>query len=88
MKAVLFYETATVDMDKIMSVYPMHEIHVNHFTKQGKIIGIGPYANPMEGSMAIFTDKASAEEFVKNDPFVLNGIVSKHTIKEWNDDML
>ncbi|MFV0540647.1 MAG: YciI family protein [Aestuariibaculum sp.] len=88
MKAILFYETATMDMDKIMAVYPKHEAHANTYIEQGKILGIGPYANPMEGSMAIFTDKTSAETFVRTDPFVLEGIVAKHTIKEWNESLL
>ncbi|MFV0304007.1 MAG: YciI family protein [Moheibacter sp.] len=88
MKAILFYETAQVEMEKIMETYPKHEAFLSRFVEQGKILGIGPYANPMEGSMAIFTDMKSAEEFVKGDPFVLEGIVAGHTIKEWNDSLL
>ena len=30
----------------------------------------------------------SAEEFVKGDPFVTTGLVSKVTIKEWHDELL
>jgi uncharacterized protein YciI len=37
------------------------------------------------GSMAIFTSKEAAEEFVKGDPLVLNGVVRRNVIKEWND---
>ncbi len=88
MKAVLFYETAPVTFDEVMEVYPKHEVFLSRFAQEGKVLGIGPYANPMEGSMAIFINLEAAEEFVKNDPFVLEGIVAKYTIKEWKDDML
>jgi uncharacterized protein YciI len=47
---------------------------------------IGTFANPQEeGSMGIFTTREAAEEFVKGDPFVLNGVVKKHMIREWNE---
>jgi uncharacterized protein YciI len=86
MKAVLFYETSNVPKEKIMEIYPMHKQLVDDFHKQGKIIAIGPFANPMkDGSMGVFTDKTSAEEFVNQDPFVKEGIVAKAVIKEWNE---
>ncbi|MFN8364220.1 MAG: YciI family protein [Cloacibacterium normanense] len=44
--------------------------------------------NSGEGAMAIFTDRESAEEFVKGDPFVTTGLVSKVIIKEWHDELM
>lgn len=89
MKAVVFYESAAdATMDKIMEVYPRHKARVDEFAEAGRVIAIGPFGNPGEGSMGIFRDMESAEEFVKDDPFVLEGIVAKHTIKLWNDDLL
>ena len=38
--------------------------------------------------MAIFRTRASAEAFVKEDPFVLEGLVASFAIKDWNDTML
>ncbi|MBP0612425.1 hypothetical protein J8J42_05125 [Chryseobacterium sp. cx-311] len=89
MKAVLFYGTKPdMTMERIMEVYPRHAAVVDDFKNSGKVLGIGPYGNPGEGSMGIFTDKASAEEFSRIDPFVLEGIVSEITIREWNDSLL
>jgi uncharacterized protein YciI len=89
MKAVVFYETAHVPMEKIMEVYPRHKQLVDDFSKAGKIIAIGTFANPIEdGSMGVFRDKSGAEEFVAQDPFVKEGIVAKTTIKEWNEILL
>jgi len=47
---------------------------------------VGTFANPQEeGSMAVFTTREAAEEFVRGDPFVLNGVVSNWDIRGWNE---
>jgi uncharacterized protein YciI len=33
----------------------------------------------------VFTTRAAAEAFVTADPFVRNGLVSRWTIREWNE---
>jgi uncharacterized protein YciI len=38
--------------------------------------------------MGVFCSRAAAEEFVKDDPFVLNGVVARHHIKDWNEILL
>ena len=89
MKTVVLYETAPdTTMEKMMEVFPAHQANEEIFVKAGKILGIGPFAIPGDGAMAIFTDKESAEEFVKGDPFVTTGLVSKVTIKEWHDELM
>jgi uncharacterized protein YciI len=35
--------------------------------------------------MAIFPTRAAAEAFVEGDPFVLNGVVRRWEIREWNE---
>jgi uncharacterized protein len=32
--------------------------------------------------MAVFRSRDAAEEFVKEDPFVLNGVVARHELKD------
>ena len=34
--------------------------------------------------MGIFASKEAAEEFIKGDPFVTNGLVGKWRLLEWN----
>jgi uncharacterized protein YciI len=47
---------------------------------------VGTFGDPQnEGSMAIFTSREAAEEFVKDDPFVLNGVVRDWHIREWHE---
>lgn len=88
MKAVLFYEHETTKtMDEFMEVFPRHEAFEKEFLKTGKILGTGAFANPGEGAMAIFVDKKSAEDFAHGDPFVKEGLITKFTIKEWDDEL-
>jgi uncharacterized protein YciI len=47
---------------------------------------VGTFGDPQnEGSMAIFTSREAAEEFVKDDPFVGNGFVRDWHIREWHE---
>ena len=35
--------------------------------------------------MAIFTTREAATEFAEGDPFVLHGVVSKWSVREWDE---
>ena len=72
MKAVVLYESA----DDLAAKAPLHsEAHCARwaeFARRGELLMIGPFANAQEdGSMAIFTTREAAEEFVRGDPFVV-----------------
>ena len=86
MKAVVIGESSGATMDTIMSVYPRHKIIVDKYIDKGEIIGVGPFANG--GNMAIFKTREAAEEFVKEDPFIIEGLVKSFVIRDWNDAML
>lgn len=86
MKTVVIGESSGVSMDIIMQVYPRHKAVVDKFIERGEVIGIGPFAD--RGNMAIFRTREAAEEFVKQDPFILEGLVRSYTIRDWNDTIL
>jgi len=86
MKAVVIGESSGASMDAIMNVYPRHKIIVDKYIAKGDIIGVGPFAD--RGNMAIFKTRMAAEEFVKEDPFILEGLVKSFVIRDWNDEML
>ena len=88
MKTVVLYESnPNVTMEQMMEVFPEHQANEDRFVNAGKVLGIGPFSVPGERAMGIFTDRESAEEFVKNDPFVKLGLVSNVLIKEWVDEL-
>jgi len=86
MKAVVIGEPSGVSLEVIMSVYPRHKIITDKYTERGDVIGIGPFADM--GNMAIFKTRAAAEQFVKEDPFILEGMVKSFVIRDWNDNLL
>ena len=86
MKYVLLYETAPDAMEKIPVHFPAHSERIQEFAGRGALLMIGPFGDPMgQGSMAIFTSREAAEEFVADDPFVVNGVVSAHEIRDWDE---
>jgi uncharacterized protein YciI len=88
MKAVVIGVGAGASMEVIMAAYPRHKAVVDKFIERGEVIGIGPFVDNVRGNMAIFKTRAAAEEFVKQDPFILEGLIKSFEIRDWADDML
>ena len=86
MKAVVIGESSGASMDTVMAVYPRHKAVVEAYVGRGEVVGIGPFAD--RGNMAIFRTREAAEAFVKEDPFILEGLVKSYVIRDWNDTML
>jgi uncharacterized protein YciI len=89
MKAVVFYESAPDVAANAPAHASAHRARWDEFSRRGELLMIGPFANAQDdGAMAVFTTRAAAEEFVRGDPFVLNGVVSKWTILDWNEALI
>jgi uncharacterized protein len=69
---------------KVTTHYPAHRARLDEFQARGVIFAAGPLGNPPEGAMAVFTTREAAEEFIQGDSFVINGLVSKWRLVEWN----
>lgn len=70
---------------------PFREGHLGlakQMIEEGTCLSGGPTGDVgMEiptGALFIFTDEAAAKNFVEGDPYVSNGIVTGHSIEEWN----
>ena len=87
-KYVVFYEVAEGGMARVPENYPAHHARNLEFQSRGLLLMTGPFAVPSEGAMAIFTSRAAAEEFIQGDPFVLNGVVGRWDIREWNEGLV
>ena len=86
MKVAVIGEGSGATMETIMSVYPRHKIVVDKFIERGDVIGIGPFTGG--GNMAIFKTRAAAEQFVAEDPFILEGLIKSFAIREWDDNLI
>jgi uncharacterized protein YciI len=85
MKTVMFYEVAPDGLPKVRMHYEAHRARLNDFHGRGSLLMAGPFANPAEGAMGVFTSREAAEEFIRGDPFVINGVVAKWSLREWNE---
>jgi uncharacterized protein YciI len=83
-KYVVFYEGAS-DMEKARLHFPAHKERYARFVADGTLLMIGTFGNPAEGAMGVFTTREAAEEFVKGDPFILNGVVTEWRLSGWNE---
>ena len=85
MKYIMFYETAPDGLEKAHLHFPAHRARLDLFHAAGTLLMAGPLMNPMDGAIGVFTTREAAVEFMREDPFILNGVVSKSSVREWNE---
>jgi hypothetical protein len=87
-KYVLFYESAEGLMEKAPLHAAAHRAHWPPYLERGELLMIGPFGDPQaQGAMSVFTTREAAEDFARNDPFVLNGVVSSWEVWEWDESI-
>jgi uncharacterized protein YciI len=88
MKYVLNYEASPEVLQKAPLQIAAHRELWFQFAEAGTLLMVGPFADPAQGAMAVFTTREAAEAFAQADPFVLNGVVSRWTIREWMEALV
>jgi uncharacterized protein YciI len=85
-KIVVFYESADDVVSKAPAHFPAHRARLDEFHARGDLLLVGTCGDRQtEGSMAVFASRPAAEEFVKDDPVVIHGVVRRWEIREWNE---
>ena len=53
--------------------------------EKGKLILAGAFSDPPDKALLIFKvdDKSLIEEFIRKDPYVKNGLITKWEIRDW-----
>jgi hypothetical protein len=86
MKYVLLYESADDVATKAPEHFPAHHARLMEFHARGELLMVGPFGDAQtQGSMGIFATREGAEAFVRDDPFVRNGVVRAWEIRDWNE---
>lgn len=85
MKYVMLYENAADFAETAPLHIKAHRARLEEFHGQGTLLMAGPFTHPEQRAMGIFTSREAAEEFIKDDPFVLNGVVVGWEIREWRE---
>lgn len=86
MKYVVLGQGSGATREAIMQVYPRHKKFADALIAQGVVIGIGPLSSG--GNLGIFRTRAAAEQFAREDPFKLEGLVKSYEIAEWGDALI
>jgi uncharacterized protein len=85
MKTVLIYDLAQDGLRKVHIHDANRSAWLDEFSSRGLLLMAGPFANPAEGYMGVFTTREAAEEFIQGDPFVTDGVVSSWTLRDWDE---
>ena len=82
---LLFYEYVEDVLERRGPYRPAHLDLVNEAHARGALLMAGALADPVDGAVFVFTgdDATAAEELVRADPYVANGLVTSWRIRRW-----
>ena len=85
MHYLLFYETVA---DYVRRRAPFRAAHIGYARQavaRGELVLGGAFANPPDGAVLLFrgTSPEVAESFARNDPYVVNGLITRWYVREW-----
>lgn len=84
MHYLLFYDYVPDVLTRRDPVRPAHLDLARAFLANGTLELAGAYADPVDGAVFVFTSREAAEDFIARDPYVANGLVTGHRIRDWN----
>jgi uncharacterized protein len=86
MKYVLLYESAENVAGNAPPHFPAHKQRLDEFHRRGDLLMVGTFGDPQtQGSMSVFRSREAAERFAKDDPFVVNGVVRRWEVRDWDE---
>lgn len=82
---LLTYSYSDDYLEKRASHRKQHFKQVEELVAKGYLILAGALEDPPDRAYLCFQcpDRSSVEDFVKRDPYVLNGLVMEHEIRDW-----
>ena len=85
MHYLLFYEGGPDYEQQRRQFRSAHLDYARAAVARDQLVLGGAFANPIDGAVLLFRgdSPADAEEFAKNDPYVVNGVVTRWYIREW-----
>eukprot|EP01064_Diplonema_japonicum_P029293 TRINITY_DN4701_c0_g1_i1.p2 TRINITY_DN4701_c0_g1~~TRINITY_DN4701_c0_g1_i1.p2 ORF type:complete len:105 (+),score=15.08 TRINITY_DN4701_c0_g1_i1:52-366(+) len=82
---VLRYDYVPDVLEKRPAFRPAHLDYIAKYKEKGMVRMGGALDPASDGAMIILkADKADAEKFAKEDPYVVNGLVTKWSLQDWN----
>jgi uncharacterized protein YciI len=82
---ILFYDYPPDYLERRTPLRPEHLARAQRAVEAGSLLLAGAFPEEPYGGVLIFVgdDAAVAEEFARNDPYVVNGLVVSWRVREW-----
>lgn len=82
---ILFYKTVDNYIERRQPYRELHLAYANSSFEKGELVLAGALAEPADNAVLVFKgdSPAAAEDFAKNDPYVLNGVVTEWNVRPW-----
>lgn len=84
MKYLLFYDYVENMLERRTPYREAHLALATSYVERGTLQMAGAFAEPTDGAVFVFTDRAAAEAFPTEDPYVKAGLVPSWKVRDWN----
>ena len=83
---LLFYDVVDDYIERRAALRDAHLALASSAHRRGFLVLGGAYDDPVDGALLVFRahDRAVVEQFVRDDPYVNEGLVTGWTIRRWN----
>ena len=80
----LFYDVVDDFLERRTSIRQEHLGLIEAAHQRGELVMAGALSDPL-GALLVFRaeDRSVAEDFARNDPYVINGLVTDWTVRPW-----
>jgi uncharacterized protein YciI len=82
---ILFYKTIDNYIERRGQFREHHLKYANEYHERGELLLGGALSEPVDGALLVFKCESpeTVERFVKNDPYVINGLITQWRIRPW-----
>jgi len=82
---ILFYRTVDNYVEKRAPYRDDHLAYASAAYEGGDLVMAGALAEPVDSAVLVFKGEGAfvAEEFARNDPYVMNGLITEWEVRPW-----
>ncbi len=87
MRWVLIYDLADDYLERRPALRAEHLTLAAGAHDRGELLLAGALADPYDRALLVFAEgcRDAAEAFARADPYVINGLVTSWTVRQWNE---
>jgi uncharacterized protein YciI len=85
MHTILFYKTVDNFLERRAPHREAHLAYARAAFERGDLVMAGALAEPADSAVLVFKGEgvAVAENFARNDPYVVNGLITEWNVRPW-----